>query len=372
MKAEEFNESEDFNTSVGLAELLSEEEEDFSPRPTSIRTGVGGNRAVPKTQQPAANPNAPRFLFNPFWIIDLRNEGVGCGFPYLENVIFNQVKSLDVQAAKTNAYDLPGVGHNPENYDTQRRTALMIASELTSKHGDKGVIDIAPLLGESEENAGDMNVLLFGDEVRCIEDPNNDDRPCPVLPTLLEQLDANMRRVRASDMAEGDKEAVRKTGTLVRQAIVLGMRTAVAHIDNAQKRLLDEKSPNRYLSHAEQRCYLALGREIPNTMPFMTQTDARNINRGGGEIDFEAIGRGVAAGMAQAAVVGGAPPPAPVFEPLPNVPDLETISSENFERDTSFEVDETDIEEAESAIAAEVDPNIPTVGVKTGKAKKDK
>jgi hypothetical protein len=355
----ELTESE-YNPSAGIEDLLNEEEEDLSPQPTKLKTGIGGNQRPDRPKPVGVNPNAFRYLFNPFETIDVRNEPAGCGFDFVENVVFHKVKSLDTNVAKTDTYDLPGAGHNDENYENFRRTAHMIAIEMVSKHGDKGVIVVSSLTGQNEEIAGDLNTLIFGDEVVCVTDPNDDEHPCPVLPTLLETLTANAQRIRSSDMDVDTKAAIRTTIAEVRNAILLAMRNARLRIDHAQKRLLDEKNPNRALSHSEQRCYLALGEQIPNQMPYVARANPTNGNGSGnstfdGDAIAQAVTAGVTAGVAtamKAAAAAGvsAPPPA-------------AVSPVNI--DTSFDVDETDLENAEMAGTEKAE----TVKVKTGKAK---
>lgn len=350
------------NTTASMEDLLLEEEEQFSTtQPVSLRTGIANSKVADRLRVEGERPNATRWLFNPFEFIDLRNEPTSCGIDYLRNVVFNKIKSIPVNVAKKDAYDLPQTGHNEEFYDQFMRTSLMVAAELTSKNGDKGVILITELIGEEDAVAGDLNALLFGDEVVCIADIDNPEFPCPVLPTLLETLDVNVRRA-ASAMAQAgqdsDRNLVLAVARRVRDSIVLAMRSARLRIDEAQKRMLDEKNPNRNLSINERRCYLALGLEIPNVMPFLTPKAAQQNNGGSNAVDYEAIGRGVAQGMQMAqgagagagagAVETATAPPAGFAPGVPNVPvTLETGAADPSSTD-GFEVTEEELDALET------------------------
>lgn len=306
---------EKYNPSAGIEDLLAEEEEVFINEPVRMKTGTGQNIVEDRPVNEGIKPNATRWLFNPFDVIDLRNEGASCGIFYLENVVFNKIKTINIHMsngspfdlAASNHYDPQNMTHNPDAYQPAPRTALMIASELIGKHGDKGVIEITGLLDQTDETAGNLNALLFGDEVVCVSDINNPEHPCPVLPNLLESLDANVREnIKGLDKTTAD--VVLQTARQCRDAINLALRNARVRVDEAQKRILDENSPNRTLSYAEQRCYLALGEEIPNVMPLITKSVVAKAGQSQpAAIDSEALGRGIAAGLA-AAGVQQAPP----------------------------------------------------------------
>jgi hypothetical protein len=339
-------------TTVGFEDLMAEEDEVFT-RETTLRTGINQSRIVERERKPAENPNAVRWLFNPFEVIDLRNEGASCGIHYLENVVFNSVKSIQANTAKADAVLLPGEGHRAENYDQFPRTALMISLELCNKNGDKGVIDLN-LNGMSPDEANFINTTLFGDEVVCSFDVNNPDFPVPVLPNLLETMDLNLRQFGASDATPTLKTQLATVARDIRRSVGLAIRYARARINEAQKRLLDEKSPNRSLSASEQRCYLALGEEIPNQMPFLTRSAAQGVNTNG--LNEQALATAVAAGVAAVYQAQGQIP-APQPTTTPTIPmsaptgignsDLSQSSTAEFTT-PNFEVEESDIDEAES------------------------
>lgn len=334
---DELSQSEqEFNTTAGIEDLLNEEEEsgEFVQQPVRLKTGIGGNQIEEPPMVKGQDPNATRWLFNPFEVIDLRNEPTSCGMDYLRNVVFNRVKSLDVNIGKSfnDTNQLPNTAHNPDNYNRFARTALMIANELANKNGDKGVIEVTELLGQSERMAADLNTLLFGDEVVCVIDINNPEHPCPVLPTLLETLEANVKQNSAGldPAAKGTVLAIAKK---VRESIALGMRNARTRIDEAQKRLLDEKNPNRNLSMAEKRCYLALGEQIPDQMPFLTRTAAQGFQQPAG-VSGDAIAKAVVAGVQAAmqsapavAVAAAAPQSAVAPQAAPVTADPETVQA---------------------------------------------
>jgi hypothetical protein len=246
------------------------EDGEFVLEKTSLRTGVAGNVAADPETEPYADPNATRWVFNPFEIIDVRNEPAGCGMLYIRNVVFNRVRSIDINLRK----DLKEAGsspldqsHKPSSYSKFTRTAHMIAQEFENKHGYKGVVTIHELTG-MEAEADEMNTLLFGDQVECVKDFNSPDFPCPVLPNLLETMQRNLGVMAANaSMADEDKQIVQAVARRIRGAIRLAMQNARDRIEEGQKRLLDDKSPNRFLSHAEQRSYLALGLSVPTWQP---------------------------------------------------------------------------------------------------------
>lgn len=334
--------SDEYSPSVGIEDLLLEEEEVFVNKPVSLKTGTGVNIVESKPVNEGVKPNALRWLFNPFEFIDLTNEPASCGIFYLENVVFNQIKSIDInlsngspfELASSNQYDPQNLTHNPDAYRVARRTALMITDELLGKHGDKGVIGITGLLEQDTQTAGDLNTLLFGEEVACVVDINHPNHPCPVLPSLLESLDANMR----TNLKRLDAETaaiVTSAAKQCRDAINLALRNCRTRIDTAQKRILDEKNPNRTLSYAEQRCYLALGEEIPNVMPFTTRSNSMGMNQPqGGALDSEALGRGIAAGLRDA----GISPTPSVVEQAKTV-----VSTNGNDKAPDFSVSEEDI-----------------------------
>jgi hypothetical protein len=163
----------------------------------------------------------------------------------------------------------------------------------------------------SETDAAELNTLLFGSEIPCRPDPNDERFPIPVLPNLLEVLHRNATaaiRRRRRNGAKEDAAAYQAVAKQLRDAIGRGIKFARTSIKNAQERFLDEKNPNRKFSEAEERCYLALGEEIPDQMPLMTKGHA--ASQGAVSVDSEAIGRGIAAGFAAAGVTPGAAAPA--------------------------------------------------------------
>lgn len=295
----------EYSATASIEDLLAEDDvEVLSGQPTSIRTGVGGATIADPQQQRGFDPNATRYLFNPFEVIDLQNEGSSCGMPFLANVVFNRVKSIRTAVAKTDAYNLPTMpgdnsgSHNPNNYEASQRTAWMIALELTNKHGDKGVIDIADLTGQPEDVVARVNEFLFGSEISCVVDVNNPDHPVPVLPVLLETLDRNVRQ-HLNDVDVESRALVTSVARQVRDSIQLAIRNARTRIGIAQDRLLDTKNPNRTFSHAEERCYLALGQEIPNQLPYLTESASQTMG-GRNTLDVAAIAQAVAAGVSAA------------------------------------------------------------------------
>jgi hypothetical protein len=347
-----------------LESMLTEPDDDSGvSKPTSIRTGIALTeleKASPR--QDVRRPNATRWMYNPYAVIDLRNKPASCGMQFLPNVVFQKVQSFSTRVAPV-SHDsiaavavtsdtgaaLMGDGLSTDGYDKQARTSYMIARELEEHYGDKGVVVIEEITGEDDDNtAAQLNALLFGESVRCVEDPNfGDDFPVPVLPLLLETLDANVRQ-NINDLDPDTKAIVKGVATRVRNAIGMAMRNCRALIDVAQQRLLDDKNPNRTLSPAEQRCYLALGEDIPNQLPFLGKSMAAAVNRGGGAIDSEALGRGIAQGLAKAGVGAGSIPETAqkAVETIPSIP--VSVPTMTHPGSSDFEVTSDDIEQVET------------------------
>jgi hypothetical protein len=284
MNEEEFN------------ELITDEEE-FSSLPQSLKTGAAGNYKEERQVPVGQNPNATRWLFNPFMVINLMNEGASCGFLFLQNIMFNRVRSISTNLGKD--FEETGQspltpGHNANNYTATPRTSYMIAEELTRKHGEKGVIEISRLTGKEDE-AAELNTFLFGDEVECVMDMNYPEHPVPLIANLLEKLSANV---------QGANPETLTIARQVRSALQLSMRYARTRIDDAQKRMLEKGNPNKTLSADEQRCYLALGEEIPNQMPFLTKAASAGQGQG---IDEHVLANAVSAGV-KAALTPPTPP----------------------------------------------------------------
>lgn len=328
----------EYNPNVTLEDLLEQEEETFGNVPVNLATGIGGNVEPDVTRTIDNDPNAVRWVFNPFEIVDVSNKPASSGFIFLRNVIFNKVKSLKINVGKSyddSNFDPLNPMHSDGNYDKFDRTAHMISRELEEHYGDKGVVEISELTGQDDDTAANLNVLLFGTEVVCVVDPNNTEHPCPVLPNLLETLEANVRANVAGLDAE-TKATVIAVATRLRTSIGTALKNCRTRIDYAQKRILDEKDPNRTLAPAEQRCYLALGEEIPNVMPFTTRSNSMGLNQPQtAGIDSEALGRGIAAGLASAGIT---PTPAIVEQ-------AKTVAETVHVPTSDFSVTEDDIAE---------------------------
>jgi hypothetical protein len=331
---------EQYSESDLLKEIMSEPEES-TLAPKTIRTGVAGNQANPaKTVEDGIRPHAVRWVFNPFEVINLMNKPASCGMLYLDNVVFNKIRSLKINVANSShdkIANLPNDPHDPDRYQKFDRTSYMIARELEEHYGDKGVVIIEELTGEEDDGiAAGLNQILFGEEVFCAEDVNDPDRPCPVLPTLLEVMGARLADQLPTLDAE-TKSAVKNAAKTVRVAIGRAMSNAQTRIDYAQARVMDDKQPNRTFSPAEQRCFLALGLEVPNALPFVGRSQAQGQMQG---IDEAKLGRAIAAGLSGAQA-------APTFAPsIPNIPATAKTGAKI--DDDSFIVSESDIEIAET------------------------
>lgn len=293
-------------------DLMAEEDDLSIKEAVNLKMEIAGNvKPDPVVDKEGRDPHATRWLFNPFEIVDLRNVGESCGFPYLRNVVFNKVKTIQTRIRANDHLNIAsnpaGSADNDSNYTRFARTAAMISDELTGKYGGVGVVEIKALEGAEDEDAQALLSTLFGDQIECVVDPNNEDHPCPVLPELLETMAANVQNVPAES-----KAYVVKAATDVRRAVTEAMKYARTRIKEAQDRLNDEKSPNRTLADSEERCYLALGEEVPNQMPFLTKSASDRMNQ---TIDSKALGSAIAEGLK--GVIGGAAA-APAVESIPD------------------------------------------------------
>jgi hypothetical protein len=318
-----------------LSDVLNEaSQEPLAPK--TIKTGIAGNQVdPPKAREDSIRPNAVRWVFNPFEVINLMNKPASCGMLYLDNIVFNKVRSLKINVANSShdkIANLPNDPHDPDRYNKFDRTSYMIARELEEHYGDKGVVTIEELTGEDDgATAGGLNQILFGDEVPCVEDINDPEHPCPVLPTVLEIMGERL----STELPKLDAQtqtAVKAVARTVRIAIGRAMTNAQARIDIAQARVLDDKQPNRTFSPAEQRCFLALGQEVPNALPFVGRSQAYGQSQG---IDEAKLGRAIAAGINGAAAAPRG---------IPNIP----ATTKTGAVEDSFEVTESDVVEAET------------------------
>lgn len=360
MNVQEANEEYTGGGAVGFEDLAAMDEElEIAAGPATIRTGMAKSIVQTVRRQDGFNPNAVRYLFNPFEVIDCTNLSAPTGFLYLPNIYFQEVKSIPTKVIPPDPFDLPkavaapgSLEHEESTYVKVVRSAWAIASEMVEQHGDKGVIIVQPLTGqEDEETVAAVNQTLFGEEVACIVDVHNPDFPCPVLPLLLENMEVNYATFLKENHGTAEAELLGQVAKLARTSLNLAIRNARARIADAQKRIMEEKNPNRTYSPAEQRCFLALGEEVPNQTPFVTKSMAAAVNGSG--IDPVALGRGIAEGFARHGVQPVAEAPQKAVSTIPNVPtSMATGGKSNAapagKTAPSFDVDETDIEEVET------------------------
>lgn len=298
----------EYTPNASFEDLLAEDENEFSGSPTSITTGLSGNIRPEPAKRQGFNPHATRWIFNPFEIIDLRNDGAPSGMDYIANVRFNRVKSIPTAIAANNPYDIAaapvtgsapegggpvGTEHDASNYNRFTRSAWAIAVEMVNKYGEKGVVDIEELTGAGDDVAATINRSLFGTSVACVTDVNNPEMPVPVLPLLLETLEQNARSLDIAD--EATRSLALRVARRLRESLRRAIENARLRTSEARKRMLDERNPNRTFSIAEERCFLALGEEVPNQIPFVTRTAAQAVGAGG--VDANALAQAVVAGV---------------------------------------------------------------------------
>lgn len=328
---------------VNLSELMEMDAETDVARDTSLKTGVNVGDVPKLTKKDAdTRPNAVRWVFNPFAVIDLTNESAAFSVPFLRNVIFNKIESIPTRSHTHKSFDwnaLPGPGRSDAEYDRIDRTSYQQAGDLTSRHAEKGVQVLAKLFDATEEDAAELNTLLFGSEIPCKEDIHHDNFPCPVLPNLLEVLQQNANEaIRVARQQEQGAEAdlIKSTAEEIRDAIGRAIKFARASISDAQARFLDEKNPHRKFSPAEERCFIALGEEVPDQLPLITRKAAAGVGQG---IDSAALGRGIGEGLA----AQGVTLPSVAVAEAPTV--VGATASEIVEK-ISFEVTDADLDAA--------------------------
>lgn len=337
---------------VNLSEMMELDNEQDLPSEVILKTGVtvGDVPSLTKKDQ-STRPNAVRWTFNPgVAVVDLTNESASYSVPFLGPIAFNKIQSIPTRVQAHKPFDMnlvPGPGGEDAEYDRIDRTSYQQAKDLEDKHSEKGVQILSQLFDAPDEDAAALNSLLFGSTIPCRPDPNNDRFPVPVLPNLLELLHKNataaIRNARA-DGAAADAELIKSTAEELRDAIGRGIKWARAMIRDAQERFLDEKNPNRKFSALEERCYLALGEEIPDQLPLTTKARAA-AGHGNVSIDSEALGRGVAAGLASAGVTIGQTQ-APAETPAADIPAVGSKAEEVL-KNIDFSVSEEDLANAE-------------------------
>lgn len=326
---------------LNLSELMDMDAEAEMPQDVSLKTGVNVGD-VPKLSMKAdeTRPNVTRWVFNPFAVVDLTNESAAFSVPFLNNVIFNKIESIPTRTQSHKPFDFNltvGPSGDGAEYTKIDRTAYQQAGDIIDKHGEKGVVILSDLFDYSEEDAAELNTLLFGSEIPCKVDLNNERFPCPVLPNLLEVLQTNANEAIGIARRQGqgkDADTIKSVAEEVRSAIGTAIKYARASIADAHNRFLDEKNPNRKFSPAEERCFIALGEEIPNQLPFITKSQAASAGQG---IDSEALGRGIAAGLADAGLSQ------PVIPPV-----TPGAAAEKAVENVSFEVTDADLESAKA------------------------
>lgn len=219
-------------------------------------------------------PTTHRWMFNPFAVVDLTNLPTSCGVPFLKPGTFTKIGNINIYPAINDPFMLPpfaagGGVHNPSNYTAVQRVALHIAMELEAKYGETGVIEVKQLAGASAETVRGISSVLLGDQVEAVIDDNFPSLPCPVLPTMAERLQQVRKSLKAKDQAT---QITRE----VCDALLTGINNAIAYcraqIADAHQRFLTQNAPNRKFSAVEQRCFLALGQEVPNQLPLVSET----------------------------------------------------------------------------------------------------
>lgn len=244
----------------------------------NLQGGVATSQTIDFAKQQVIDVNKTRWLFNPFEVIDLQN-GFPCGHDFLPNGRFVEIGT--VYRLVTNAIAKRAVGGSPDNitnsthdpglYHPEPRPAAYIASDLTNRYAEKGVVAIAAI--QTSDEAGLLAKIVLGEQIPSADDLNNPRHPVPVIPAWLEQIARNAAVAVRELNAAGETAIAAKVAQCaeeVRASLTLALNYCRKATNAAKERIVDPKSANRYFDAHEQRCLLAMGEEIPNELPMVT------------------------------------------------------------------------------------------------------
>ena len=263
---------------------------------TEFRTsgGVQGFTVEPVNAAPTPqqDPNTQRWLFNPFRFI--KNEDVapvghtefeGGRFIPVKNFTFNSPLSGMTSSGAPIGQGATGIaGNELRHHDTHHvggakagdryitRSAYQIADELTARHAEVGLMQITALFGVTDdETVNLMNRALISQGLEYVSDPNLPEHPVPNL-VKLEQFLLTEGAARARVLDNGDSPV--KAGKMVAE-VLASVRQAIAHCRAVTHKAIEVVSNRtKGYTHAydayQQRCFLALGEEIPSNIPFVT------------------------------------------------------------------------------------------------------
>lgn len=244
---------------------------------SNLQGGVAASQTVDFARQRVIDVNKTRYLFNPFEFIDLRN-GAPCGHAYLNNGQFIQIDTVhrlvtNAIAKRSGKDDGTNNTHDRGLYHPEPREAIFIASDLTNRYAEKGVVEIQSI--QNAQEADMLAKLVLGSPIPASDDLNNPQHPVPVIPAWLEQIDRNVRNA-VTELRNAGENTIADKVTACASEVRAALATATLYCQRAtnaaRERISDAKSVNRFFDAHEKRCLLALGEEIPNELPLLTSS----------------------------------------------------------------------------------------------------
>lgn len=147
-------------------------------------------------------------------------------------------------------------------YKQDERFAYHIAREIESAFPGKVKV-ITSLAGETDdEKVARIQAILLGEDMEAAIIPN-EALPVPIMTKMRERLRYNLREISRAPQTEMTVLLV-KVGRELDQAIMANIRYAEDQLKEAQAAVQDGRATG--FDIAAQRCFLALGREVPDTL----------------------------------------------------------------------------------------------------------
>lgn len=255
--------------------------EEVMPQPNMVETGVLEREIAQDTgfaaEEVTDDVRETRYLFNPFMVCELGFFAAPIGYPYLPNGQFIRIGSV-IERKNTPDYEYIPKSPYASNTVGERNTryAGHITNDLIDTYSSFGVAEITALRGVDDQDFIDsLSVELLGENIPTRTDIYYQDRPCPVLPLWFEQIEANYRNMRddysASPNTAGRVKVLDSIFANLQAAFVRASEVATAITQKAIGKSLNPSTANKQFDPLERRAFHALGQDIPDRLPTVTQ-----------------------------------------------------------------------------------------------------
>lgn len=238
----------------------------------TLKSGVTGGNAKPVPQEKTNDVRAVRYCFNPWLHVDLTNRTAPVGHMYLDNGKVIRIDPVQIRQAihKTDEINFsPVAGAGSGDYEFPVRQPGVVMAELLEAYAAFGFIELESIRGLEDDNfIENLSLNLLGEEIPSKTDVYIPDFPVPILPLWFEQITANAKEILANKTLSS--ELVKIVQGVYRElsaSFRTGISSAKEITQEANRRLIDPNEKNKTFSARERRAYLALGEEIPDTMP---------------------------------------------------------------------------------------------------------